>query len=152
MSNSLVLLNNLGISKNGSLTYSEVSNAFLTQGYTSMAGNAYFNSLRLMEGILIKEDVGQGYSRTFINGIMLYDTSKTLLCEKSYHCVFYSKWFVKSEVKIMIKNLLRESCRKDNIFIDESDIDKHINRLVENAFNTDQREVVREYSQRQLTQ
>ena len=144
MSNSLVLLNNLGVSKNGSLTYSEVSNAFLTQGYTSMAGNAYFNSLRLMEGILIKEDVGQGYSRTFINGIKL--------CEKSYHCVFYSKWFVKSEVKIMMKDLLRESCRKDNIFIDESDIDKHINRLVENAFNTDQREVVREYSQRQLTQ
>ena len=152
MSNSLVLLNNLGISKNGSLTYSEVSNAFLTQGYTSMAGNAYFNSLRLMEGILIKEDVGQGYSRTFINGIMLYDTSKNLLCEKSYHCIFYNKWFIKSEVKIMIKKLLIESCRKDSISIDEFDIEKHINKLVDKAFNTDQREVVREYSQRQLAQ
>jgi hypothetical protein len=129
-----------------------VSNAFLTQGYTSMAGNSYFNSLRLMEGILIKEDVGQGYSRTFINGIMLYDTSKTLLCEKSYHCVFYNKYFIKSEVKVMLKNLLIESCRKDNISIDGFDIEKHINELVDKAFNTDQREVVREYGQRQLTQ
>lgn len=152
MSKSLVLLNNLGLTKSGSLTYSGVSNAFLNEGHTSMAGNTYFNTLRLMEGILIKEDVGQGYSRTFLNGIKLYDTSKNLLWEKSYHCRFYNKWFIVCEVKSVIKYLLIESCRKDNISIDELDIEKHINKLVDKAFNTDQRQVVREYSQRQLTQ
>ena len=87
-----------------------------------MAGNTYFNTLRLMDGILIKEDVGQGHTHSFVNGIMLYDTSKNLLCEKSYHCRFYDKWFIKNEVKSMIKNLLIESCRKDNISINELSI------------------------------
>ena len=93
--NSLALLNKFGLAKTGSFNYSDQSNAFLGNGFTSAAGNTYFNSLRFVEGILVKEDVGQGYSRTFINAIRIYDIkSKDLLCEKSYHCAYYSKSFL----------------------------------------------------------
>ena len=132
MDNSLVLLKNIGLSKDGSLTYSEKSNAFLTQGYTSMAGNTYFNTLRLMEGILIKEDVGHGYRYTFLNGIKLYDVSKKLLCERSYHCIVYRKSFIAYEIKNMIKNLLSEACKKDNISIDIYDAERHIDKITAN--------------------
>jgi|LSQX01.2.fsa_nt_gb hypothetical protein len=151
MDNSLVLLKNLGLLKNSSLTYSKESNAFLTQGYTSMAGNTYFNTLRLMEGIMIKEDVGQGYMYTFLNGIKLYDVSKKLLCERSYHCQVYRKSFIAYEIKNMIKNLLFEACKKDNISIDKYDAEAHIDKIVENALETDQRVVLNEYSQKHLT-
>lgn len=151
MSNSMVLLQKLGISTNSSLTYSEQSNAFLSQGYTSQAGNTYFNTLRLMEGILIKEDVGEGYRYTFLNGIKLYDISKNLLCERSYHCQVYGKSFIASEIKKMIKNLLFESCKKDNISIDANEVESHINKIVDNALNNDQRVIFNDFSQRYLT-
>lgn len=151
MSNSLVLLKNLGLSKDGSLSYSENANAFLTQGYTSMAGNTYYNTLRLMEGILIKEDVGQGYAYTFLNGIKLYDISKNLLCERSYHCRVYNKTFIAYETKNMLKNLLLESCKKDNVVIDAHEAESHIDKIVDKALNTDQRVIFNEFANKYLT-
>ena len=74
------------------VTYSASLNVFTGNGYTSAAGNNYFNAFRFAEGILIKEDVGVGYARTFLNGIRIFDlSSKTLLCERSYHCCYYDK-------------------------------------------------------------
>ena len=68
MNNTLTLLKKNGLI-NSNISYSSVANAFLSKGYTSTAGNTYFNSIRVAEGILIKEDVGQGYAHTFLNGI-----------------------------------------------------------------------------------
>ena len=77
---------------NANLNYSEISNAFLTTGYTSMAGNTYFNSIRVAEGILIKEDVGEGWCKTFLNGIKIYSIKdKTLLADRSFHNLGYHK-------------------------------------------------------------
>lgn len=149
--NSLVLLKNIGLVKTNDYNFSQKINAFLSQGYTSMAGNTYFNTLRLMEGILIKEDVGEGYMYTFLNGIKLYDFSKNLLCEKSYHCVVYNKSFIASEIKKMLKDLLFESCKKDNVHIDENSAEAHIDKIVTKALETDQRVIFNEYSELYLT-
>lgn len=51
----------------------------------------------------------------------------------------------------MIKNLLFEACKKDNISIDKYDAEAHIDKIVENALETDQRVVLNEYSQKHLT-
>lgn len=147
----MVLLQTLGISTNSSITYSEQSNAFLSQGYTSHAGNTYFNTLRLMEGIIIKEDVGEGYRYTFLNGIRLYDISRNLLCERNYHCHVYRKSFIASEIKDMLKDLLIESCVKDNVSINVKDVELHINKIVDYALDNDQRVIFSELSQRFLT-
>jgi hypothetical protein len=71
--NTLTLLNQFGLSNRVSYSYLNVANAFIGSGYISQAGNLYFNSLRLLDGIVIKEDVGQGYSRTFLNGLRIFD-------------------------------------------------------------------------------
>lgn len=149
--NSLVLLENLGLSKSAKLNYSAEVNAFLSQGYTSLAGNTYLNTLRLMEGIVIKEDVGHGYCHTFINGIRLYDLSKNLLCDKSYHCRIYNKSFIASEIKDMLKTLLFESCKKENVNIDVEYANEHIDRIVSTAMVKDQRVIFEEHAKLYLT-
>ena len=147
----IALLNKFGIAKSGNFNYSESVNAFIGNGYTSMAGNTYLNEIRFMEGIVIKEDVGQGYARTFVNGIRLFDLqSKTLLCERNYHCTFYSQFHIKTEVKEMLTNLLNEAARKENISFSSSDIKNHIDKLVDNAFSEDQRKMIINQSQKYL--
>lgn len=147
----IALLNKFGIAKCSNFNYSESVNAFIGNGYTSMAGNTYLNEIRFMEGIVIKEDVGQGYARTFVNGIRLFDLqSKTLLCERNYHCTYYSQFYIKTEVKEMLTNLLNEAARKENINFNSSDIENHIEKLVEKAFCEDQRKMIINQSQKYL--
>ena len=140
MDNTLTLLNQFGLSNRVSYSYSSVANAFIGSGYVSQAGNLYFNSLRLLDGIVIKEDVGQGYSRTFLNGLRIFDIkSKTLLCERNYHCCFYDKNFIQREITDILSNLIIESARKRQIHASRSDIHKNVEHIVERSFATDQR-------------
>ena len=82
MTNSIAIFQKHGL-VNSNLSYSEVANAFLSTGYTSSAGNTYFNSIRVAEGILIKEDIGNGYKYAFLNGIKIYSIKdKTLIVDK----------------------------------------------------------------------
>ena len=71
----IVLFKDLGVSVSSNVTYSTSLNVFSSNGYTSAAGNTYFNSFRFADGILIKEDVGEGYAHTFLNGIRIFDLS-----------------------------------------------------------------------------
>ena len=54
-----------------SLTYNPAKNVFLTQGWTSHAGNTYYRAVRGTNGIVIIFDLGQGYAYTFLNGITI---------------------------------------------------------------------------------
>ncbi len=55
-----------------SLTYNAAKNVYLTLGYTSAAGNTYFKAIRLSNRLIVYYDIGQGYARTFLNGITLF--------------------------------------------------------------------------------
>ena len=142
-SNEIALLNKFGITSNGTKIYSEESNSFLGNGYTSMAGNTYFNSVRFLEGIVIKEDVGNGHTHTFVNGIRLYGLKdKTLLCERNYHCCFYSKSFIMGEVISMLTELLLTAATKEKLLINVDQVKLKIESIVKVAFENDQRQVL----------
>ena len=128
-----------GVSVSSNVTYSASLNVFTGNGYTSAAGNNYFNAFRFADGIIIKEDVGIGYARTFLNGIRIFDiSSKTLLCERSYHCCFYDKNYVKSESINMLRDLVINAAKSDNVCLQESDVQAHVTRIVNDAFITNQ--------------
>ncbi len=149
--NEITLFKKVGLAKASDFNYSKSVNAFIGNGYTSMAGNTYLNEIRLIEGLLVKKDVGSGYAHTFINGLQIFDIrTKQLLCEKSYHCVFYSQSFIKSEIKSMLYDLLNIASKKNEITINKSDVKKHINKLVDNAFTIDQRKMLIEQSKKYL--
>ena len=139
MANEIALFRNFGLATPANITYSSPMNAFVGQGYTSMAGNTYFNAVRFAEGILIKEDVANGYARTFLNGLKIYDLhTKKLLCEESFHCHYYSKDAVKSDVKRMLTNLILKAARQENRCLCEGDVRGRIGQIIDRAFSTNQ--------------
>jgi len=133
------------------LRYSETTDVFLTNGYVSAANNVYFNAVRFAEGIIIKEDVGQGYLHTFLNGIRIYSIdSKTLLADKSYHCFRYKKESVYTEVREMLLNLVCEAAGQQGKTIDKSDARRVIERILHESFNTNQLHVAQKQVKRLL--
>ena len=142
MTNSIAIFEKYGLI-NSNISYSEVANAFVSTGYTSHAGNTYFNTIRVAEGILIKEDVGQGHTHPFLNGIKIYSIKdRTLLADKSFHTVFYSSRKVKDEAKKMLLIVLEEAAKNEGYYFDLVKAEKIIDNLLENAINNDQREIL----------
>lgn len=146
-----LILRNLGNLLSKNIQYSEKSNAFLTNGYVSAANNVYFNAVRFAENILIKEDVGQGYAYTFLNGIRIYSLdNKALLAEKSFHCCVYSKQKVFNEVKAMLLDMLIEAAEYHGKTIDKNEASETIHRIFEKAFNQNQIQVAQQQMKRLL--
>jgi hypothetical protein len=149
--NEIALFQKFGLSKNTNFNYSEAVNAFIGNGYTSLAGNTYFNELRFIEGLLIKEDVGQGYAHTFLNGIRIFHIeSKKLLCEVRFNCTYYNLSFIKSQVKLMLSELLIIASDKEGLRLTKSDVENKIDLVVEQGFATDQRKILLTQSQKYL--
>lgn len=134
------------------LNFSESANAFHTNGYTSQAGNTYIDVFRFAEGIIIKEDVGEGYAHTFLNGLRIYTIKdKTLLADRSYHCYFYSKEKVQSEAKKILIELLEEAAKANGFKINAHEAGKAIEKILENAFNGNQLSIAENQMRKQLT-
>jgi len=151
MSNSLTLFKKFGLVNSG-INYSEVANAFLSTGYTSAAGNTYFNSFRFAEGILIKEDAAQEYARSFLNGIKIYSVKdKILLAEKHFHCVFYSKGTVKHHAKKMLLSVLKDAAANDGYHFDQKKANQIIDKVLTQAMNEDQRKIMVQQTQKYLS-
>ena len=143
MENQIALFRNFGLATPATISYSTPMNAFVGQGFTSAAGNTYFNAARFGEGILIKEDVGQGYAYTFLNGLHIYDlVTKKLLCERYFNCHFYSKDTVRQDVKRMLEDLILESAQKERRLLNAGEVRSRIASIVDKAFSTNQVEML----------
>jgi hypothetical protein len=113
MSNFKELLSQVG----NELTYSAKTGSFLTQGFTSVAGNTYFNSIRISSNLVIQEDVGQGYARTFLNGLHIFTKEGSLLAEARYHCEFYSTDRLQYlATQLLLQSMLEAGARKGQHF------------------------------------
>ena len=151
MSNSLALFTKYGLT-NANFTYSEAANAFLSTGYTSQAGNTYFNTIRAAEGILIKEDIGEGYAHTFLNGIKIYSIKdKTLLADKRFRNVRYSKEKLKSEAKKMLLTTLEEASTSAGEKLDTDKALSIIEKLLTRAMNENQQDFIIHQSKKHLS-
>ena len=94
------------------VTYNAAKNVFLSQGYTSAAGNMYYKAIRLSNRLVVYYDLGQGYLHTFLNGIKLYcfDGQKANLIAQKYWggCDYriFSEQFAKEQSILMLKSFL----------------------------------------------
>jgi len=150
MSNNLTISTKYGLS-NLSLSYSKTSNTHVTTAHTSEAGNSYFSSLRITDGILIKEDIGQGYKYGFLNGIKIYSkTAKKLIASRSFHKVIYSQEYMKSQVEIMLFEILKDESQRNGLYFNQFEAKKIVDRLLRIAFNEDQRSILNNHSTKYL--
>tara|TARA_B110000003_G_scaffold244653_1_gene253908 strand:- start:4602 stop:5063 length:462 start_codon:yes stop_codon:yes gene_type:complete len=150
MNNTLTVLKKKGLI-NSNISYSEIANAFISKGYTSIAGNTYFNSIRVAEGILIKEDVGQGYAHTFLNGIKIYSIrDKTLIADKRFNNVRYNQSRMKSETKKLLLNMLEESAKAEGYIFNIKDSETIIENILNKALEENQNDFIKKQTSKYL--
>ena len=94
------------------LTYNAAKNVYLTLGYTSAAGNMYYKAIRVSKKLAVFYHIGQGYARTFLNGITLFcwDGTKAKIIGQKFWggCDWrdFSEYFAKEQSILMLKDFL----------------------------------------------
>ena len=120
------------------VTYNKERNIFLSDGYTSAAGNTYFQGIRLSDRIIINYDFGQGYAWLFLNGIRIYGydgRDKRLIASRSYYSCGFNESFAKNECVEMIKEYLVSQMKMVNAPINENQLDNFSNCLIASTLN-----------------
>ena len=111
-----------------SITYNATKNVFLTQGYTSAAGNMYYRTIRISDRLAIYYDLGQGYKYTFLNGIKLFcwDGQKAKIvaqkCWSGCDWRVFNEQFAKEQCILMLKDYLAGQLRIQGAHVSDQDV------------------------------
>ena len=124
------------------LTYNAAKNVFLSQGYTSAAGNMYYKAVRLSNRLIVYYDLGQGYAYTFLNGIKLYcfDGQKANLIAQKYWggCDYriFNEQFAKEQSILMLKGFLEGQLKLQGAHISDLELMSFARGMVESDEKT----------------
>lgn len=119
------------------VTYNAAKNVFLSQGYTSAAGNMYYKAIRLSNRLVVYYDLGQGYIHTFLNGIKLFafDGQKaTLIAQKQWGGSDWRKFdenFAKEQSILMLKGFLEGQLRLQGAHVSDQELTCFVRSMVE---------------------
>ena len=122
------------------LVYNAKHNVYLTQGYTSAAGNTYFKAIRGNNRLLMYFDIGQGYAYTFLNGITLYawDGNRAKVIGQrrwgGSNWVAYSDAFAREQCIGMLKDYLAGQARLLNGQISDSQLREFSRNMVDETY------------------
>ena len=119
-----------------SLTYNAAKNVFLTTGYTSAAGNTYFQGIHLSNRLAIVFDIGVGYAYTFLNGMKLYcfdGTQKKLIGSRFYSCCCYCDSFARREASEILCEYLKSQAKLMGTYISDSQLEEFAKNQVLSA-------------------
>ena len=119
------------------VTYNAAKNVFLSQGYTSAAGNVYYKAIRLSNRLVVYYDLGQGYLHTFLNGIKLFcwDGQKARTIAQKYwggydYCIF-SERFAKEQSILMLKNFLAGQLKAQGAHVSDQEMLTFARNMIE---------------------
>ena len=119
------------------VTYNAAKNVFLSQGYTSTAGNMYYKAIRLSNRLMVYYDLGQGYIHTFLNGIKLFafDGQKANLIAQKYWggCDYriFSEQFAKEQSILMLRSFLEGQLKLQGAHVSDQDLTCFARSMVE---------------------
>jgi hypothetical protein len=112
------------------LSISADGRKLLTEGYTSNAGNTYFAAISLTSDFVIKEDIGQGWKYTFLNGLKIYTRNNQLIAERNFHCRVYSEEVVAQEVTDMLTEAIMDAAKRQKIQVNRAQIANEVSARV----------------------
>ena len=110
------------------VTYNAAKNVFLSQGYTSAAGNMYYRAIRLSDRLAVYYDLGQGYAYTFLNGIKLFcwDGNQAKLIAQKYWggCDYrvFNEQFAKEQSILMLKDYLAAQLKAQGAYVSDQEM------------------------------
>ena len=120
-----------------SLTYNAAKNVYLTLGYTSAAGNMYYKAIRFSEKLAVFYHIGQGYARTFLNGITLFcwdGTKGKIIGQKfwgGYDWRDFSEYFAKEQSILMLRDFLTSQAKLQGAHVSDQDVMAYSRTLIE---------------------
>lgn len=120
-----------------SIIYNAAKNMFLTQGYTSAAGNMYYKAIRISDRLVVYYDLGQGYKYTFLNGIKLFcwDGQKAKVIAQKYWggCDYrvFSEQFAKEQSILMLSNFLAGQLKAQGAQVSNQEIFSFAYNMIE---------------------
>ncbi|MBR2203374.1 MAG: hypothetical protein IJ914_04120 [Prevotella sp.] len=119
------------------VTYNAARNVFLSQGYTSAAGNMYYKAIRLSNRLVVYYDLGQGYIHTFLNGIKLFawDGQKAQLVAQKYwggdNWRKFDEYFAKEQSILMLKGFLEGQLKLQGAHVSNQELACFARSMVE---------------------
>lgn len=132
-----IVAKNLPALSGESITYNAAKNIFLTQGYTSAAGNMYYKAIRISDRLAVYYDLGQGYKYTFLNGIKLFcwDGKKAKVIAQKYwggrdYRVF-NEQFAKEQSILMLSNFLAGQLKAQGAQVSNQEIFSFAYNMIE---------------------
>jgi len=132
-----IVAKNLPALSGESITYNVAKNIFLTQGYTSVAGNMYYKAIRISDRLAIYYDLGQGYKYTFLNGIKLFcwDGQKAKVIAQKYWggCDYrvFNEQFAKEQSILMLSNFLAGQLKAQGAQVSNQEIFSFAYNMIE---------------------
>ena len=120
------------------VTYNAQKNIYLTDGYTSAAGNTYYQGIRLSDRIIVKYSIGEGYARTFLNGVEVYGYNgrdQKLIGSRSYNNYFFSECGAKQEAVGIVVDYMKGQTKLMGASVDPRQLEQFSERLVEDTYN-----------------
>lgn len=100
----------LPVVANSAVTYNAAKDVYLSQAYTSLAGNMYYKVMRVSPRLIVCMDLGQGWARTFLNNISLYamDGQKpVLISSRRFGSHFYNEQDAKENCAEMLLDYMK---------------------------------------------
>ncbi len=119
------------------VTYNAAKNVFLSQGYTSAAGNMYYKAIHLSNRLVVYYDLGQGYAYTFLNGIKLFcfDGQNAQLIAQKYWggCDYriFNEQFAKEQSILMLSNFLFGQLKAQGAHVSNQEILSYAYNMIE---------------------
>ena len=132
-----IVAKNLPALSGDSITYNAAKNMFLTQGYTSAAGNMYYKAIRISDRLAVYYDLGQGYKYTFLNGIKLFcwDGQKVKVIAQKYWggCDYrvFNEQFAKEQSILMLSNFLAGQLKAQGAQVNNQEIFSFAYNMIE---------------------
>ena len=120
-----------------SITYNAAKNVFLSQGYTSAAGNMYYKAIRFSNRLVVYYDLGQGYAYTFLNGIKLFcfDGQKANLIAQKYWggCNYriFNEQFAKEQSIQMLRGFLEGQLKLQGARVSDQELTGFARGMIE---------------------
>lgn len=118
------------------LHYNQQHNIFLTDGFTSAAGNTYFHGIRLDDRLAVAYSFGQGYCYLFLNGIDLYcwnGTNQKLISSEGYNCFVFNEIVARNRCVHMLRNFLAAQAKMLGKCVSEQEIDDFSEAMIDSV-------------------
>lgn len=117
--------------------YNAQNNIFLTNGYTSAAGNTYFQGIRVSDRIAVKYLLGEGYRYTFLNGIQVYaydGKQLKLIGSRAFNSYIFSEYNAKQETIGITFEYMKGQAKMIGAVVTDTQLNEFATKVVEGAY------------------